>query len=63
MSISEGKRVLLLGMGSFSVSLGRLEGTSYNLVCVCVCVCVCVNHTNVMKATGEKEDKSRVLCG
>ena len=44
MSISEGKRVLLVGVGSLSASLGRLEGASYVCMraCVCVCVCVCV---------------------
>ena len=45
MSISEGKRVLLVGVGSLSASLGRLEGASYVCMraCVCVCVCACMH--------------------
>ena len=40
MSISEGKWVPLVGVGSLSASLGRLEGASCVRVRVCVCVCV-----------------------
>ena len=44
MSISEGKWVLLVGVGSLSASLGRLEGASCVRVCVCIGACLDVEH-------------------